>query len=171
MFEIEAIPALPSAPAAESAPLDVDAILALDLLEPIAPPAAEPRYDDRREMLANIKPGDRVGIQGKYCRFGTGVVAKVLKTKIILESGSEFNRRGDKSARESLPCLVTAEYAAHRLALEAASRETNELIRGFQAKVQQITDAHTNGYGHRGPITAAEKAELLKLVESLPTRD
>ena len=52
--------------------------------------------------LAGIKPGDKVGVrvsgmkqdQRAVDQYFTGVVSRVLKTKIVLSSGGEFETRG-----------------------------------------------------------------------------
>jgi hypothetical protein len=124
--------------------------------------------------IADLKPGDRVGVSGRRdYQDGYGTLAtKDRYGRITLEDGRLFNKRGDEILA---PCqtycaearLVPAWIIDARLARKAEQKARNKRMASLKDRLDAILAGKKNGYGdYCSDLTAEEKAELITLIQA-----
>ena len=117
----------------------------------------------------------------KYTRHSDFISAKGVERvksvdrhgNVTLDSGKKFDRhgweRGEGYAGRAF--LVTVAELAERIQAVDAQRTLDRQMTEALGRAAQVIGGHRNGLGHYGKLTAAEKAELRRLVDALPVGD
>ena len=124
--------------------------------------------------IADLKPGDRVGVSGRrdYQDGHSTVATKDRYGRITLEDGRLFNKRGDEvPAAGHTYCadarLVPVWIIDQRLARKAEQKARNKRMAGLKDRLDALLAGKKNGYGdYCSDLTAEEKAELIALIQA-----